>query len=86
MKADDLITFIIEEAQHHLINDKWTKTAESALATLSKKSKVGKQCNHRDKDKSMPNTAKCENCKWSGHNKASCWAKGGDEEGQGPRS
>ena len=41
MKAEDLIAFIIEEAQHHLINNKQSKTAESALATLSKKPKQG---------------------------------------------
>jgi hypothetical protein len=32
MKADDLIAFIIEEAQHWVINDDCTKSAESALA------------------------------------------------------
>ena len=39
MKADDLIAFIIEEAQHCLINNEWTKMAESALTALSKKAK-----------------------------------------------
>ena len=67
MKVDDLITFIIEEAQHCLINDEWTKMAESVLTTLSKKQKeAGKQCNYRGKEKSMPDTVKCENCKGSG--------------------
>ena len=60
--------------------------AKSALATLSKKQKAGKQRNCRGKKKSMPNAAKCKNCKGSGHNKANCWAKGGGKEGQGPRS
>ena len=86
MKADDLIAFIIEEAQHHLINDEQTKTAKSALAALSKKLKAGKQHNRRGKEKSAPDAAKCENCKGSGHDKANCWAKGGGKEGQGPRS
>ena len=54
MKADDLIAFITEEAHHRLINDKWSKTAESALATLSKNPKAGKQHNHRGKEKSVP--------------------------------
>ena len=35
MNAEDLIAFIIKEAQHRLINDKWTKMAKSALAALS---------------------------------------------------
>ena len=86
MKVDDLIAFIIEEAQHCLINDEWLKTAESALAALGKKPKAGKQCNHRGKEKSVPNAAKCKKCKGSGHNKVNCWAKGGGKEGQGPRS
>ena len=86
MKVDNLIAFIIEEAQHCLINDERTKTAKSALATLSKKPKVGKQRNHRGKEKSVPNAVKCENCKGSGHDEANCWAKGGGKEGQGPRS
>src|ERR1700678_2515605 len=37
MKSDDLISFIIEEAQHRVINDERTKTAESALAARLKK-------------------------------------------------
>ena len=37
MLPDDLIAFIIEEAQHHMINDKHMKTAESALAAHMKK-------------------------------------------------
>ena len=86
MKADDLIAFIIEEAQHCLINNEWTKTAESALTALSKKPKAGKQHNCRGKEKSAPDVVKCENCKGSGHNKANFWAKGGGKEGQGPRS
>ena len=86
MKVDNLIAFIIEEAQHRLINDEWTKTAESVLAALSKKPKAGKQCNRRGKEKSAPDVVKCENCKGSGHDKANCWAKGGGKEGQGPRS
>ena len=86
MKVEDLIAFIIEEAQHHLINNKWTKTAKSVLATLSKKQKAAKQHNCRGKEKSAPDAVKCENCKGSGHDKANCWAKGGGKEGQGPRS
>ena len=43
MKPDDLITFITEEAQHHIINDEHTKNMESALAALSKKQRTRKQ-------------------------------------------
>ena len=86
MKADDLIAFITGEAQHCLINNEQTKMAESALAALSKKPKAGKQHNHRGKEKSAPDAVKCENCKGSGHDKANCRAKGGGQEGQGPRS
>ena len=45
MKADNLIAFIIEEAQHHLINDEQSKMAKSALAALSKKPKAGARRN-----------------------------------------
>ena len=36
IKANDLIAFIIEEAQHHIINDEYTKNAEPALAAHEK--------------------------------------------------
>jgi len=41
MKADDLITFIIEEAQHRVINDKRMKNAETALAAHAKRARKG---------------------------------------------
>ena len=84
MKPDDLITFITEEAQHHVINDKRTKNAESALAALGKKQRTGKHCSNKGKEKSTP-SATCKNCKNAGHTKADCWVKGGGKEGQGPR-
>ena len=84
MKPDDLITFITEEAQHHVINDKHTKNAKSALAALSKKQRTGKHCSNKSKEKSTPG-ATCKNCKNTGHTKADCWLKGGGKEGQGPR-
>ena len=37
MEVDDLIALIIEEAQHCVINDDHTKSAESALAACTKK-------------------------------------------------
>ena len=36
MKADGIIAFILQEAQHCVINDECTKTAESALAACTK--------------------------------------------------
>ena len=42
MKPNDLITFIMEEAQHRIINDKCTKNAESTLAALGKKQRTRK--------------------------------------------
>jgi len=79
MKADDLIAFILEEAQHRVINDERSKTAESALAAHSKKggSLKGKEETETDEV--------CENCDRTGHSKADCWSKGGGKEGQGPR-
>ena len=84
MKPDDLITFIMEEAQHCIINDECTKNVESALTALGKKQRTGKHCSNKGKEKSTPG-ATCENCKNAGHTKADCWAKGGGKEGQGPR-
>ena len=84
MKLDDLITFIMEEAQHCVINDESTKNAESALAALSKKQRTRKHHSNKGKEKSTPGVT-CENCKNAGHTKADCWVKGGGKEGQGPR-
>ena len=42
MKHDDLISFILEEAQHRVIIDECTKNAETALATHTKKGKQNK--------------------------------------------
>ena len=84
MKPDNLITFIMEEAQHRIINDECTKNVESALAALGKKQRTRKQHSNKGKEKSTPG-ATCENCKNTGHTKADCWLKGGGKEGQGPR-
>ena len=72
MKADNLITFIIEEAQHHVINDDCTKSAESALAAQTKN-------NERSKGKKK---IMCKNCGRSSHGKTDCYQKGDDKEGQ----
>ena len=52
MKPDDLITFIMEEAQHHVINNEHTKNMESALAALGKKQRTRKQHSNKGKEKS----------------------------------
>jgi hypothetical protein len=81
MKADDLIAFIIEEAQHRVINDDRAKTAESALAARTKKPgkpKTKKKGKHQS-------DVTCDNCKRPGHSQDDCWSKGGGKEGQGPR-
>ena len=84
MKPNNLITFIMEEAQHCVINDEHTKNVESTLAALGKKQRTGKHRSNKGKEKSTPSVT-CENCKNAGHTKADCWAKGGGREGQGPR-
>ena len=84
MKPDDLITFIMEEAQHCIINDKHTKNVESTLTALGKKQRTRKHCSNKGKEKSTPGMT-CENCKNTGHTKANCWSKGEGKEGQGPR-
>jgi GAG-pre-integrase domain len=81
MKADDLITFIIEEAQHRVINKDRMKSAESALAACTKKASKPRQ-KKKDKQKS---DITCENCDRPGHSKPDCWSKGGGKEGQAPR-
>ena len=51
MKPDDLITFIIKEAQHCVISDECSKNAKSALAAHVKKGK-GKAGKKKKHDKS----------------------------------
>ena len=84
IQPGDFITFIMEEAQHHVINDECTKNAESMLAALGKKQRTKKQCSNKGKEKSTLGVT-CKNCKNTGHTKANCWLKGGGKEGQGPR-
>ena len=83
MKPNDLITFIMEEAKHHIINDECMRDAESMLTALGKGQKTGKQCSNKGKEKSMFSVT-CENCKSSGHTKANCLVKGRGKESQGP--
>ena len=80
MKADDLIVFILEEAQHCVINDKHTKTAESALMACMKKPPKSKG---KKKVKAKQDII-CESCDRPGPGKLDCYLKGGGKEGQAP--
>lgn len=87
MKSDDLITFIIEEAQHRVINDECTKNAKTALAAHAKKGKKkrGGKGKKPAKSEDSESDVKCGNCRKEGHTENNCWSKGGGKEGQGPR-
>jgi gag-polypeptide of LTR copia-type/GAG-pre-integrase domain len=87
MKAADLIAFLIEEAQHRVINDERTKNSELALAALAKKAGKKKSARGKGKDKAKGANADvtCDNCNKPGHKSADCWSKGGGKEGQGPK-
>ena len=74
IKADDLIAFIIKEAQHCVINNNHMKSAKSALAAWTKATNKIKG----------ENKITCENCGRSGHEKPDCYQKRGDKEGQAP--
>ena len=82
MKPDNLILFIMEKVQHHIINDGQMKTTESVLTALGKKQKARKQQSKKSKKKSASGVT-CENCKNLGHTKADCWLRGGGKEDQG---
>jgi hypothetical protein len=87
MKSPDLIAFLIEEAQHRVINDERGKNAELALAAHTKRANRNKPAKKKRSDNVTDNDSEeeCENCHKPGHNKDDCWAKGGGKEGQGPR-
>ena len=87
MKADDLIAFLTEEAQHRVIIDERAKNLDQALATHSKRKGKGKTNQSKADGKALnadSNTV-CRNCKKTGHKQEDCWGKGGGKEGQGPR-
>ena len=77
MKYNNLIAFILEEAQHHVINDEHTKNAEIALAAHTKKGKLNKPAKKKKSDKSLKDPAEeCNNCGRPGHGAADCYSKG----------
>ena len=84
MLPNDLIAFIIEEAQHQVINDECTKTAESAL-TAHTKTVTRPRGKGKNKSKNMQSDITCDNCNAPSHSIMECWSKGGRKEGQGLR-
>src|SRR5271168_1027696 len=86
MKPDDLIDFIIEEAQHRVINDERGKNAESALAAHTRRTDKRKASERKHEKKDTTDFDEvCDNCGKAGHTNTDCWSKGGGKEGQGPR-
>ena len=86
MKPSDLIAFLIEEAQHRVINAKYSEQALAAYAKQKGKGK-GKADRGKGKEKALNADSEitCHNCGKTGHKKVDCWAKGGGKEGQGPK-
>ena len=85
MKHDDLIAFILEEAQHRVINDECTKTAETALAAHTKKGKQNKAGKQKRSEKYSTTTMEeCDNCGRPGHTTIDCFSKGGGKEAETP--
>ena len=87
MKPNDLIDFLIEEAQHRVIIDKRSKNSNQALAANARKGNKGKSRRDKreDKPKQDGNEVTCSNCHKPRHTSENCYAKGGGKEGQGPR-
>jgi hypothetical protein len=81
MNMDDLMAFIIKEAQHRVINNDQTKSTEFALAACTKKTSKSKG---EKKDKQNLDVT-CKNCDRPGYSKPDCWSKCGGKEGQGLR-
>ena len=85
MKPNNLIAFILEEAQHRVINDEHTKNAEIALAAHSKKGKQSKSGKNKKTEKSLKNSSEeCNNCGRPGHGADDCFSKGGGKEAEAP--
>ena len=87
MKSNDLIDFLIEEAQHRIIIDERSKNSDQALAANARKGNKGKSWHDKREDKPKQDGDKvtCSNCHKPQHTSENCYAKGGRKEGQGPR-
>ena len=85
MKHNDLISFILEEAQNQVINDECTKSAETALAAHAKKGKQSTSGKQKKAEKSSKSsTEECDNCGRPGHTADDCYSKGGGKEAEAP--
>ena len=84
MKANDLVEFLIEEAQHHIINDECSKNSDQALTASTRKGGKGKSKAWKADDKTKKDGERktCSNCKRIGHKSEDCYGKGGGKEGQ----
>ena len=83
MKPKDLAEFLIEEAQHRVINAEQSKNSDHALvANVRKGTGKSRQKKGSDNEK-QDDEIVCYNCNKPGHKKADCWSKGGGKEGQG---
>jgi hypothetical protein len=76
IKADDLIAFIIEEAQHWVINNNHMKSTKFALVAHTKKPAEPKE---KEKAKDQLDIV-CKNCDRPGHGKPDCYLKGRGKE------
>ena len=89
MKPNDLIAFLIEEAQHRVINDGRSRKAEEALAAHGKSKAIEKgedeeKPKAKDEATSADSEITCHNCGKTGHKKHDCYSEGGGKEGQAP--
>jgi len=86
MKPNDLIAFLLEEAQHRVINNERSRYAEKALAAKPKGKGKGKPKDEKADDEapSAESETTCHNCGKTGHTKDDCYSKGGGKEGQAP--
>ena len=78
LTAEIFEQFIIDECDRRRLANKESDSKDEALtADASKKSQS------KDKDKRKP--VECFNCHKLGHRRSKCWAKGGGDEGGGPK-
>ena len=68
MKPNDLIAFLIEEAQHHVINNERTQNSDQALAAHAKRKGKGKATRVKGDEKALNDNSDfvCHNCKKEG--------------------
>ena len=75
MKADNLIAFLMEEAQHCVINAQWSRNSEQALAAHVRRKGKGRpkqQAKGENKALSADSEITCFNCRGKGCKKPDC--------------